>query len=327
MSSNQTRRPVSEIPITVVEADALTHTTDVLVLKYAQHLYGADAAAFDILTNVNLATNSELPHPGGYKIYDSLGNLGATQVVFIGVLPLRAFDYKEIRQFGQNTLRIAARECSKARSIALTVHGPGYGLDEVECFESLVAGLLDALTAGNAPVGLQQIAILERVNRRAKRFRKELDRLLGSTRGLTPDAVERLRTVGYASGSKPLLFVAMPFRDDMADLYDYGIRLAAERAGFLCERADQAHFTGDILDWVRTRIEASTLVVADLSFANPNVYLEVGYAWGRGKPTVLMVRETEDVKFDVRGQRCLVYKRIKDLEDRLYVELLHLKRS
>lgn len=62
---------------------------------------------------------------------------------------------------------------------------------------------------------------------------------------------------------------------------------------------------------------SANLVVADLSAANPNVYLEVGYAWGCGKPTILTVRQTEDLKFDVRGQRCLVYKSIKALEDLL----------
>jgi hypothetical protein len=46
---------------------------------------------------------------------------------------------------------------------------------------------------------------------------------------------------------------------------------------------------------------------ADLSDANPNVYLEVGYAWGRGRPTLLVVRDSSHLKFDVQGQRCLIY--------------------
>jgi hypothetical protein len=72
---------------------------------------------------------------------------------------------------------------------------------------------------------------------------------------------------------------------------------------------------------VKKRIPSAALVVADLSTANPNVYLEVGYAWGCGKPTILTVRQTEDLKFDVRGQRCLVYRSIQSLEEMLRKEL------
>ncbi len=88
------------------------------------------------------------------------------------------------------------------------------------------------------------------------------------------------------------------------------------RAIFANVRTNQS-FTGEVLEWIKKRIASATLIVADLSTANPNVYLEVGYAWGCGKPTILTVRQTEDLKFDVRGQRCLVYKSIKSLEEML----------
>jgi hypothetical protein len=114
----------------------------------------------------------------------------------------------------------------------------------------------------------------------------------------------------------------------MEDVFHYGIRNAVKDAGFLCERADQSSFTGDVLDWVQKRISSATLVVADLTTANPNVYLEVGYAWGCGKPTVLVVAEASDLKFDVKGQRCLVYKgKIKMLEEMLRQELLAIAQS
>jgi hypothetical protein len=95
-----------------------------------------------------------------------------------------------------------------------------------------------------------------------------------------------------------------------------------EAAGSLCERADLTSFVGDVLDWVRERIATASFVVADLTSANPNVYLEVGYAWGSKVPTVLLVSETTDLKFDVRGQRCLVYNgSIRQLEESLTKEL------
>ena len=65
--------------------------------------------------------------------------------------------------------------------------------------------------------------------------------------------------------------------------------------GFLCERADLASFTGDVIAWVKDRIGSAALVVADLTAANPNVYLEVGYAWGRGVNTVLVVAHGDEL--------------------------------
>ena len=76
---------------------------------------------------------------------------------------------------------------------------------------------------------------------------------------------------------------------------------------------------------MKERIDSARLLVADLSTANPNVYLEVGYAWGKGIPTVLVARDTADLRFDVKGQRCLVYKNsIKKLEESLTKELKNL---
>jgi hypothetical protein len=92
-------------------------------------------------------------------------------------------------------------------------------------------------------------------------------------------------------------------------------------AGFLCERVDMATFTGDILTRIKSRIETAALIVADLTGANPNVYLEVGYAWGKDRPTLLLTKKSDELKFDVRGQRCLVYKNIADLAKKLEADL------
>jgi hypothetical protein len=55
--------------------------------------------------------------------------------------------------------------------------------------------------------------------------------------------------------------------------------------------------------------------------ANANVYLEVGFAWGRGRPTLLLVRDVKELKFDVQGHRCIVYRTIRELESALTAEL------
>jgi hypothetical protein len=229
-------------------------------------------------------------------------------------------------------LEALAGEIPTVRHVALTIHGPGYGLDEREAFESEIAGLLDALDSGDYPENLDQITIVEANGGRAKRLKVLLDELLSNTSGNhaaqpRPSVQDRLRSIGYDSQNKPHVFVAMPFEESMDDIFHYGIQGAVNNTGFLCERADLSTFTGDIVEWVKKRISNASLVVADLSGANPNVYLEVGYAWGCKRPTVLLVQDTTQLKFDVQGQKCLVYKKIQDLEKSLQFELEHLKES
>lgn len=134
-----------------------------------------------------------------------------------------------------------------------------------------------------------------------------------------------IEKTGKGSDAKPVVFVAMPFKKDMEDVFYFGIQDPSRDTGFLCERIDNESFTGDILEQVKSKIENCTVVIADLTGSNPNVYLEVGYAWGRGKPTILLVKEGEDLKFDVRGYRHLKYETIKGLRESLTKELVGLK--
>ena len=169
---------------------------------------------------------------------------------------------------------------------------------------------------------------VERNERRAERLRQILERNLqreaSPERGSEPTRAasgSSIETAGFDSNDKPLVFVAMPFSEEMEDVYHYGIEAPVNAAGYLCERMDMITFTGDILARIKARIEAASLVVADLTGSNPNVYLEVGYAWGKDRPTLLLAKEGDELKFDVRGQRCIEYVSIRDLEKKLKADL------
>jgi hypothetical protein len=131
----------------------------------------------------------------------------------------------------------------------------------------------------------------------------------------------RIESAGVQSESKPHAFIAMPFKKEFDDIFYYGIQQPVHTAGLLCERVDKDAFSGGIMEYVKHRIETAAVVVAELTGANPNVYLEVGYAWGKGRPVILLVQSEDQLHFDVKGQRCLVYERIKDLEQALVKEL------
>jgi hypothetical protein len=316
--------------IEVQEGDALEFPADVLALKYAQSLYGVDLAVCERLEELGHEPAS-LPKVDGFKLLNSKGIIGAEAVLFVGVVPLRQFGYQQIREFGRKVLVSLAGPAPNIEHLALTIHGPGYGLDELEAFESEVAGVVEAIATNDCPVNLRQVSFVEQNPGRAERLREALNEIIPGgvinrnegrlLYSLGEQMKDTLRTVGYTSSAKPHVFVAMPFADAMDDVFHYGIQGAVKAAGFLCERADLASFVGDVVEWVKRRISNATFVIADLTTANPNVYLEVGYAWGCGRPTILLVRDTAELKFDVKGQRCLTYKSIKQLEEILGKEL------
>jgi len=133
--------------------------------------------------------------------------------------------------------------------------------------------------------------------------------------------LRRILSASYDSAARAHAFIAMPFAESFEDVFYYGIARPVRADGLLCERIDQVSFTGDVIDRMRKMIASSRVVVADLSEANPNVYLEVGYAWGVSVPCILICNSKTDLKFDLRVQRCLFYRSIMELEKSLSAEL------
>jgi hypothetical protein len=319
-----------QIPIKVISDDALVLQTDVLVLKYAQALFGVDHAVTNRLSKLHANLISSLPEFGKFLQIDTFGALGAKEILFVGVEQLFEFRYQNIREFAHRALAHLAKTSPQVENVCFTLHGAGYWLDEIEAFESEIAGIVDALSQGEFPKSLKQITIVEIDESRAARLIQALTELFpqsaviinkGHLTETNISSSGRLKEVGYSSETKPMVFVAMPFDKKLHDVFHYGIRGAVNKAGYLCERADEAYFTGDIMERVKLRIRQADLIIADLTQANANVYLEVGYAWGCNKQTVLLVQDSNELKFDVKGQRCLVYSGIKELEELLQEEL------
>lgn len=324
------------VKISVNHDDILKYPCDVVVLKFAQMFFGVDRIVADRFAETKLEESTLALPEGQTRLLESHGVIKADQILVVGVKWLYGFGYRDIRDFARLALRSLIRSSKIIRHVAFTLHGAGYGLDEIEAFESEIAGIIDGINSGDFPKTLEQISIVEISETRANRLNRALGTLLSKgfvetdTRlymeQLTEDTGDRLRSAGYASESKPRVFVAMPFKKEMDDIYYYGIEAPVRKAGFICERADLAQFTGDVLSWIKQRIRGAKIVVADLSTANPNVYLEVGYAWGVNVPTILLANDTSQLEFDVQGQRCLVYDRIKDLEQSLKNELRSLQK-
>jgi hypothetical protein len=122
--------------ISVLSEDILGVSCDVLLLKYANANRGADLAV------ANALGLDELKVPkGNYQFFKSAPKIKAKELLVLGVGPLASFEYNEIEKFGKTALEIISRDRPDARVIALTIHGPGYGLDELAAVNSLVRGL------------------------------------------------------------------------------------------------------------------------------------------------------------------------------------------
>jgi hypothetical protein len=323
------------VDISVVNGDILKRGCDLLILKHADGFYGVDAIAADRLGFSQALPANRFAIVPGTKVK-------ATQVLFMGVGQLGDFRYSQIRKFGARSLELANQKAPHAQKICMPIHGPGYGLDENEAFLSLVAGLTDSIDAGKCSPKLEKVEIVENYDIRAKRLHHLLDELfrptasiISSRQSVTVEMPSRksvrgrqsksirdeLAQYGAPSEKKVRMFVAMPFKDDYTDEYDIAITEATQYANIVCERLDKQAYVGDIVEQIRKQIEASNGLLALLNDANPNVYLEVGYAWARKKPLVLIVRKDQQLPFDLRGQKYIIYSNISDLRTKLKAEL------
>lgn len=107
---------------------------------------------------------------------------------------------------------------------------------------------------------------------------------------------------------QPLCFVVMQFTADFNILYSDVIKPLCEEYGFRVIRGDDFYTSGQILEDITQSIRTSALVIADVTPDNPNVFYEVGYAHGIGKPTILLSdRSREKLPFDISGFRTLFY--------------------
>ena len=121
---------------------------------------------------------------------------------------------------------------------------------------------------------------------------------------------------------KPFAFVLMPFGEEHADVYNLGIKSTVEAAGMIAQRVDEQIFHREgILQRIYNQIEAADLIIADMSGRNPNVFYEVGYSHGKSKLCILLTKDADDIPFDLKRHRHIVYGSIRDLKSKLAVDL------
>lgn len=103
-------------------------------------------------------------------------------------------------------------------------------------------------------------------------------------------------------------FVMQPFGGKLGTYYEAIFKPAIVQAGLQPIRADADIFaTGKIIDQVWRGINAARVLVAELTTKNPNVFYELGLAHALHKPVVLVSSNEDDIPFDLRHIRVIVY--------------------
>lgn len=104
-------------------------------------------------------------------------------------------------------------------------------------------------------------------------------------------------------------FVLMPFRPNFDEIYEEIIRPLFQEPDLNldCIRADEIYGTQAIIKDIWLYIRNAAVVIAELTDKNPNVLYELGLCHVLKKPVILIVQDMEDVPFDLKHLRVIVY--------------------
>ena len=117
------------------------------------------------------------------------------------------------------------------------------------------------------------------------------------------------------------VFVIMPFDAEFQDVFDLIKRLLEKECGRKVLRADESVNQQNILQDIVHSIQGSEIIIADLTGRNPNVFYELGLAHALDKNVILMAQDIEEIPFDLRPYRVILYSthfsKIDDFKNKL----------
>ena len=109
--------------------------------------------------------------------------------------------------------------------------------------------------------------------------------------------------------SRPIhLYTRARYQDLQVVYEDFVKPVVIDGCNLECERGDDVFGSNVIMDDIRTSIANADVVVADLTGKNANVFYEVGICHTLDKPVLLLAQSMDDVPFDLRHRRVLLYE-------------------
>lgn len=99
----------------------------------------------------------------------------------------------------------------------------------------------------------------------------------------------------------------MPFGEPFDEYYTEIYKSAIEESGLKPKRADSLFRPSPIIRDIWEYINYSKILIADITGLNPNVMYELGLAHAITKPVIIISDSIENVPFDLRYLRILIY--------------------
>jgi hypothetical protein len=183
-----------------------------------------------------------------------------------------------------------------------------------------------ARIAGKAVLGLGQFggagaSIFEKERERfGKRYAhlvsiEDFDNLNQDT-----DNVHQLAEDILALGEKLIIpntvFIVMSFKKEFDELYTV-YKTICKDFGFNAVRTDKVYSLEKILPRILKGIRHSAFVIADVTETSPNVFYEIGFAEGLGRPIIATAKEGTKLPFDIVDTPVTFWDSLEDLKAKL----------
>ena len=197
----------------------------------------------------------------------------------------------ETQAAGLRVLKAAQERNKNTQVILCTAYGtPQFSI------EAMRMGAFDYLER-NTP-GIDFLGMVRSKIRLAQQFRD----------GRLSSQGERILGQPRRNEKWPEVFVLMPFAPNLKPIFEDLIRKVVSGAGLTVGRADDFFRPRVIVNDIWSAINAARIIIADCTGRNPNVFYEIGLAHATGKETILLTQSLEDVPFDLRSLRVIVYE-------------------
>ncbi len=102
-------------------------------------------------------------------------------------------------------------------------------------------------------------------------------------------------------------FVIMPFGKWEDIVYHQIYEEAFKTCGYQITRADDFFKPTEIMATIWACVQSSTIILADLTGRNPNVFYELGLSHAIHKPVILVTSSDDEIPFDLKAIRHIIY--------------------
>jgi len=103
------------------------------------------------------------------------------------------------------------------------------------------------------------------------------------------------------------IFVLMPFAKQYTSIYKDHLKKVSKELGLSIGRADDIFSTDSIMLDIWSGIMNAKWIIADCTEKNPNVFYEIGISHTVGKKVVIITQDVNDLPFDLRHIRTIIY--------------------